>query len=120
MIRVTPAIALDEAEILEEFVRAPGPGGQNVNKVSSAVQIRFDVRRSPALSAEVRERLIRLAGKRVNDDGVLVVNAHRYRTQPQNRQDALDQLLALIRQAAQRPKPHLRTRPPAAARLRRL
>ena len=100
MIRVTPDIDIDEREIDESFVRASGPGGQNVNKLSTAVQLRFDVRRSPSLSGEVRTRLERLAGSRLTRDGVLVIIAQRHRTQARNRQDALDRLIELIRQAA--------------------
>jgi ribosome-associated protein len=97
MIRITPHIALDESEIEESFARASGPGGQNVNKVSTAVRLRFDVRRSPNLPDDVRERLIRLAGKRLTQDGVLVVNAQRHRTQERNRRDALERLIELVR-----------------------
>ncbi|MGA7787750.1 MAG: alternative ribosome rescue aminoacyl-tRNA hydrolase ArfB, partial [Xanthobacteraceae bacterium] len=103
MIRVTPEIDIDEREIDEQFVRASGPGGQNVNKLSTAVQLRFDVRRSPSLPGEVRTRLERLAGSRLTRDGVLVIVAQRHRTQGRNRQDALDRLFDLIRSAAVRP-----------------
>ena len=103
MIRITPAIALDEHEIEETFIRASGPGGQNVNKLSTAVQLRFDVRQSPSLTAPVRERLIRLAGRRVTKDGVLVITAQRHRTQERNRDDARQRLIALIGEAAMPP-----------------
>jgi len=120
MIQITPAIAISESEISEEFIRASGPGGQNVNKVASAVQLRFNVAQSPSLPAGVRERLSRLAGKRLNADGVLIIEARRYRTQAQNRKDALDRLIALIRQAAQPPKTRIKTKPSRASRERRL
>jgi ribosome-associated protein len=120
MIRVTPDIDIDEREIDENFVRASGPGGQNVNKLSTAVQLRFDVRRSPSLSGEVRTRLERLAGSRLTRDGVLVIIAQRHRTQARNRQDALDRLIDLIRQAAVRPVKRRPTKPTKASRERRI
>jgi len=120
MIRVTPAISIDEREIEESFVRASGPGGQNVNKLSSAVQLRFDVRRSPSLPADVRERLERLAGARLTRDGVLVITAQRHRTQARNRDDALERLVDLIRRAAVAPRPRRATRPTHASRERRI
>ena len=120
MIQITPTISLDEREIQEEFIRATGPGGQNVNKVATAVQLRFDVRHSPALPDEVRARLIRLSGRRMTDDGVLILVARRFRTQERNRQDAMERLVALIRKATQKPKPRRRTRPTLASRERRL
>ena len=120
MIPVTDAIALDEREIEESFVRASGPGGQNVNKVASAVQLRFDVRRSPSLPNEVAVRLMKLAGRRLTQDGVLVITAQRFRSQEQNRQDALERLVALIRQAAVRPTPRRKPKPTLASKQRRL
>jgi ribosome-associated protein len=120
MIRITPAISIDENELEERFVRASGPGGQNVNKLSSAVQLRFDVRRSPSLSDDVRTRLERLAGRRLTRDGVLVIIAQRHRTQERNRQDALDRLIELIQRAAVAPVPRRPTRPTRGSRERRL
>jgi ribosome-associated protein len=120
MIRVTDEIAIDEGEISETFVRASGPGGQNVNKLATAVQLRFDVRHSPSLPPDVRARLVRLAGSRLTLDGVLVISAQRHRTQERNREDARERLFELIRQAAVRPKPRRPTRPTAASRERRI
>jgi ribosome-associated protein len=121
MIPVTRGIALDEREISESFVRAAGPGGQNVNKLSTAVELRFDVRNSPSLPEAVRTRLERLAGRRLTKDGVLVIVAQRHRTQERNRADALERLIELIRQAAAPPPPPRRpTKPSAAAKRRRL
>jgi ribosome-associated protein len=120
MIRITDAIAIDEREIEESFVRASGPGGQNVNKLATAVQLRFDVRRSPSLPEDVRARLERLAGRRLTQEGVLIITAQRHRTQERNRQDALDRLVELIRRAAWPPTPRRPSRPTAAARRRRL
>ena len=120
MIRITEHIALDESELDESFIRASGPGGQNVNKLATAVQLRFDVRHSPSLTDEVRARLERLAGRRLTRDGVLVITAQSHRTQERNRADALDRLIELIRQAAVRPVPRRPTRPTKASRKRRL
>ena len=120
MIRVTASINIDEREIEESFVRASGPGGQNVNKLSTAVQLRFDVRHSPSLAGDVRGRLERLAGSRLTRDGVLVINAQRHRTQARNRQDALDRLIGLIRQAAIAPVRRRPTKPTKASRERRI
>ena len=120
MIPVTPKIALDEREIEEQFVRASGPGGQNVNKLSTAVQLRFDVRHSPSLPPDVRSRLERLAGARLTRDGVLVIIAQRHRTQARNREDALERLVDLIRQAAVAPAKRRPTKPTKASRERRI
>ena len=118
MIEVTPSIKLDESELQFDYIRAPGPGGQNVNKVSSAVQLRFHVIRSPSLPPEVKERLARLAGRRMTDAGVLIIEAHAYRTQEQNRADAIRRLVALIRKASQVPRVRKPTHPSGAGRAR--
>ena len=120
MIRIDDRISIEERELEERFIRASGPGGQNVNKLATAVQLRFDVRHSPSLPAQVRTRLERLAGRRLTREGVLVINAQRHRTQERNRQDGLDRLIALIQRAAVAPVPRRRTKPPAGARERRL
>lgn len=120
MIRITDTISIDEREIEESFIRSSGPGGQNVNKLSTAVQLRFDVRRSPSLPNAVSVRLQKLAGSRLTKDGVLVLTAQRYRTQERNRQDALDRLSELVREAAMPPKPRRPTRPTMASKRERL
>jgi ribosome-associated protein len=121
MIEVTPAIALPESELAWKAVRASGPGGQHVNKTSTAVELRFDVRASPSLPEPVRARLYRLAGSRLNQDGVLVITAQGYRSQEMNRAEALERLLALIRKAAEPPPPpRKKTRPTLASKKRRL
>ena len=120
MLKVTETMALDEAELKEDFIHASGPGGQNVNKVATAVQLRFDLASSPSLSEPVRARLIRIAGRKVNSQGVLVIEAKRFRTREQNRQDARDRLAELIRLALVRPKPRRSSGPPRSSRRKRL
>jgi ribosome-associated protein len=119
MIHITPTIAIDESEIHYEFIRASGPGGQNVNKVSTAVQLRFDVATSPSLPDDIRERLIHLAGRRITEDGILIINARRFRTQDRNRQDGINRLVGLIRKATERPTRRLKTSPTLASKMRR-
>lgn len=120
MIPITASITLDEREIQENFVRASGPGGQNVNKVSTAVQLRFDVARSPSLPETVRARLTALAGRRMTNDGVLIIEAERFRSQKRNREDALQRLVALILEATEIDPPRYATRPTLASKKRRL
>lgn len=120
MLQVTPTIAIEESELHEEFTRAAGPGGQNVNKVETAVQLRFNVFTSPALPDEVRQRLLTLAGNRITAEGELVIEAKRYRSQLQNREEARAQLADLIRRATMRPKPRRKTKPTAASQQKRL
>jgi ribosome-associated protein len=120
MIRIDDRISIDDSEISESFIRSSGPGGQNVNKLATAVQLRFDLRRSPSLPDDVRVRAERLAGRRLTNDGVLVITAQRHRTQERNRQDARDRLIELIRQAAVPPVPRRATRPTRASRERRI
>jgi ribosome-associated protein len=119
MIQVTPTIAIDEREIQEEFVRSSGPGGQNVNKVSTAVQLRFNIN-SASLSEEVRRRLIELAGGRITEDGMLIIDARRFRSQTANRQAALERFCELIRRSAMEPQIRHKTRPTLASKIRRL
>jgi len=120
MIHITPTIAIDESEIQLEFMRASKPGGQKVNKVATAVQLSFDVSNSPSLPDDVRERLVRLAGSRITQHGVLIIKAQRFRAQDRNRQDAMERLIKLIRKAGEKPKPRRRTRPTLASKRRRL
>ena len=120
MIPITSSIAIDEEELHFDFLRASGPGGQNVNKVSTAVRLRFDVRACPSLPEDTRARLMDLAGRRVGRDGVLSIEARRFRTQEANRQDAVARLMQLVQEAAERPKVRRKTRPSLAASMRRL
>jgi len=119
MLKITDEISIDERELEERFVRASGPGGQNVNKVSTAVELRFDVGRSASLPEGVRARLSRVAGRRLSDEGILVIRADRFRTQERNREDARERLAELIRQAAVVPKRRVPTKPSRAAKERR-
>ena len=121
MIRITPRISLEDSEVSEEFMRASGPGGQNVNKVETAVRLRFNAVASPSLPEPVRARLLRLAGARLTRDGVVIIEAQRYRTQERNRADALERLVDLIREAAAPPPPpRIKTKPTYGSKLRRL
>ena len=120
MIQITHTIKIDESEIQESFIRASGPGGQNVNKVATTVQLRFDVANSRSLPDEVRKRLILLAGNRITEDGILIIEARRFRIQIRNREDAIERLVKLIRKAAQRPQIRRKTRPTLASKERRL
>lgn len=120
MISVTPAIAISENEIAVTFIRAGGPGGQNVNKVSTAAQLRFDVRRSPSLTESVKTRLEKIAGARLTRDGVIVLTANRFRTQDANRKDAVARLVAMIARAAEKPKFRVPTKPTPGSKKRRL
>ena len=118
MVRITPTIAINENEIKLNFIRSSGPGGQNVNKTATAVQLRFDVKNSPSLSGEVRTRLIRLAGDKMTKKGILIIQARRFRKQERNRQDAMDRLIKLIRKASEQPKAHIRPKPTRASKER--
>lgn len=119
MIEVTPEIILNEDELVWEFVRSSGPGGQKVNKVSTAVQLRFDVNRSPSIPEGIKERILEIGGKRVTADGILIINARRYRSQAKNRQDALERLIELFLKAVEIPQPRKATKPSQASKTRR-
>ena len=120
MIEVTPSIKIDEDELHFDFIRASGPGGQNVNKVSTSVQLRFDVRNSPSLGQDIKERLIKLAGSRISEDGILIIQSSRYRTQEQNRADAIIKLTTIIQKALNPPKTRKATRPSLSAKAARV
>jgi ribosome-associated protein len=120
MIEITPTLSIQESEIQLEFVKATGPGGQNVNKVATAVQLRFDVKNSPVLDEAVRQRLYRIARKRISEEGMLIIEAKRFRSQEQNREDALQRLVHLIQEAVKEPKVRRKTRPSPAAKEERL
>lgn len=118
MIIITSTIKIKEDEIKFDFIRSSGPGGQNVNKVSTAVQLRFDVKNSPALSDDIRSRLVRLAGKRITEDGTLIIKAKSFRTQKQNRKNAVNRMIKLIQKAAEKPKTRFKTKPSLASKKR--
>jgi len=120
MIEVTNSVKIDENEIQLDFIRSSGPGGQNVNKVATSVQLRFSVRNSPSLEPDVKERLIKLAGSRMTEDGILIIEAKRYRTQEQNRFDATQRLITLIQKALEKPKIRRATRPSVTAKAARV
>lgn len=120
MIEIDNKIFIPESELQFNFIRSSGPGGQNVNKVSTAVQLRFDIINSPSLPKEIKERLISKSGSRVTKEGILIIEAKRFRTQESNKQDAVDRFIELIRKAGKKPKKRIKTRPPKESRLKRI
>jgi ribosome-associated protein len=120
MLEITPNFSINETELHFDFIRSAGPGGQNVNKVATAVQLRFDIANSPSLGSGLKRRLIQLSGNRVTTDGILLIEAKRFRTQEQNREDALQRFVDLVRKALTPPKPRKKTKPTAASKARRL
>lgn len=120
MIEISPSITIDESEIELDFIHSSGPGGQNVNKVATSVQLRFDVRNSPSLESDIKERLIKLAGSRMTEDGILIIQSRRYRTQDQNRADAIFKLTTIIQKALNPPKARKATRPSLSAKAARV
>ena len=120
MLEITPNFQIDERELQFDFIRSAGPGGQNVNKTATAVQLRFDIVNSLSLASETKGRLIQLSGKRVNTEGVLIVEAKRFRTQEQNRADAIERFVELVRKALVKPKARRKTKPTAASKVKRL
>jgi ribosome-associated protein len=120
MLKITETIQISERELQFDYIRASGPGGQNVNKVATAVQLRFDISNSPSLASDLKGRLLRLAGNRVNADGVLLIEAKRFRTQEQNREDAIQRLVELLQKASAKPKKRLKTKPTKASKEERL
>ncbi|NQT24534.1 aminoacyl-tRNA hydrolase [candidate division KSB1 bacterium] len=120
MINITPTISIHESELQLEFIRSSGPGGQNVNKVATAVQLRFNILHSENLPVELKGRLIQLAGSRLTKDGYILIKAHRHRSQEQNRQDAIDRLVSLIQKASHKPKHRIPTRPTRSSKEKRL
>ncbi|MBK9926409.1 MAG: aminoacyl-tRNA hydrolase [Anaerolineales bacterium] len=120
MLKITESVHLDEHELQFDYIRASGPGGQNVNKVATAVQLRFDIPNSPSLASDIKGRLLRLAGNRVNADGILLIEAKRFRTQEQNREDATQRLVELLQKASIKPKKRLKTKPTKTSKEERL
>ncbi len=120
MIEISPSLKIDERELTFDYIRAAGPGGQNVNKVATAVQLRFDIWENDSLPIDVKARLVKLAGKRVTNEGILIIEARRFRTQEQNRADAIERFVTLSQKSLEAPKPRRKTRPTAGSREKRL